>query len=366
MQLKDAEMTSRVSALVVGGENLLAKAIAFWQQNAAGTRIFNEYGPTETVVGCCVYEAQKSEDGVGSVPIGRPIANTQIYILDPHLQPLPIGSPGELFIAGIPLARGYLNRPELTAQRFLPDPFSTSPGSRIYRTGDRARYLSDGVIEYLGRLDEQVKIRGYRIELGEIEAMLRQHPSVSEAVVLAREDYEAERRLVAYLVLPAGEEANSAEVRSYLRQRLPEYMVPGSYVYLEEMPLSSNGKVERGRLPAPEEVEGGAGGAAGKSYEGARTPIEEMLVGLYAEVLHVERVSITDSFFDLGGHSLLATQLISRVRETFQVEVPLRALFEAPTVAGLAVILEESIIKEVEEISEEEAQKLLYRSSSSH
>jgi acyl carrier protein len=267
-----------------------------------------------------------------TVPIGRPIANTQIYLLDGNLEPVPIGVAGELHIGGAGLARGYLGRPELTAEKFIPDPFGRGPGGRLYRSGDLARYLEDGNIEFVGRMDQQVKIRGYRIELGEIEAVLRQHGGVREGVVMVREDEPGEKRLVAYVVADQERIPNVSELRGHLKEKLPEYMIPGAFVMLESLPLTPNGKVDRRRLPVPEQIRP----ELEQGYQAARTMVEEILVGIWSEVLGVKRVGVEDNFFELGGHSLLATQVVSRVRQLFEVELPLRSLFEAPILADLA------------------------------
>ncbi|MGK3959181.1 non-ribosomal peptide synthase/polyketide synthase [Sorangium sp. So ce118] len=329
----------RALALIIGGEALSWEALAFFQTHAPATRLVNEYGPTETVVGCCVYEAPADGRKRGPVPIGRPIANTQLYVLDAHRQPVPIGVPGELYIGGAGVARGYLNRPELTAERFIEDPFRAEPGARLYKTGDLCRWLPDGTLEYLGRLDHQVKVRGFRIELGEIESVLVQHPSVREAVVVAREDAPGDKRLVAYVVAREAPLPAVSELRSYVQSKLPEYMVPAAFVELSALPLTANGKVDRKALPAPDQAQTGQG----STLVAPRTPVEEVLAGIWAEVLHLERVSVLDSFFDLGGHSLLATQVLGRLRPVFGVDVPLRALFDAPTVAGLATHVEAAL-----------------------
>ncbi len=291
-----------------------------------GAELHNLYGPTEAAVDVSAWEC--TSDETGCVPIGRPIANTQLYVLDAELAPVPVGVPGELFIAGIQVGRGYLARPGLTAEKFIPDPFA--PGARMYRTGDRARWMANGALEYLGRVDFQVKLRGFRIELGEIEAALREQPGVREAVAVVRGG-PADPRLVAYVV---GESAESAQLRDALRARLPEYMVPATVVVLEALPLSPNGKVDRKALPAPDL------GAERASYVAARTPVEEVLCGIWAEVLRVERVGADDDFFALGGHSLLATRVVARAREAFAVEISLRAFFEASTPARLARYVE--------------------------
>jgi acyl carrier protein len=274
--------------------------------------------------------------GDGPVPIGRPIANTQVYLLDPHLQPVPIGVPGELYIGGHGVARGYLNRPELTAERFIVDPFRDEPQARLYKTGDLARYTSDGHIEFLGRLDHQVKLRGYRIELGEIEAVLTQHTAVRESVVLAREDVPGARGLVAYIIPRQAPPPTTRELRSFLQAKLPNYMVPSTFVMLAALPLTPNGKVDRRALPAPDQERP----LLEEAFVAPRTPVEEALAGIWADVLGLTQVGIHDHFLELGGHSLLATQIIARLREAFQVELPLRSLFEAPTVADQAEYIE--------------------------
>ncbi|MBV9790944.1 MAG: amino acid adenylation domain-containing protein, partial [Chloroflexi bacterium] len=258
-------LAGRANALIIGGEALRAETVAYWREFAPATRLINEYGPTETVVGCCVYEVPPTGEVNSVIPIGRPIANTQLYILDRYLNPVPVGVSGELYIGGDGVGRGYLNRPDLTAEKFIADPFSTHPGARLYRTGDLARYFADGTIDFLGRIDHQIKVRGFRIELGEIEGVLSEHPAVSEVVVVAREDTPGDTRLVAYVV----EEQTNKEtkeqredgswflvlgstLREFLAQRLPEYMVPSAFVVLDALPLTENGKVDRRALPAPE------------------------------------------------------------------------------------------------------------------
>ncbi|MEW6367293.1 MAG: amino acid adenylation domain-containing protein [Acidobacteriota bacterium] len=302
-------------------------------------RLINGYGPTENTTFTACHVVTDLPDTATSVPIGRPIANTTIYILDRRLNPVPVGAPGELYTGGDGLARCYLSRPELTAERFIPDPFCLDPGRRLYRTGDLARHRPDGVIEFLGRVDHQVKIRGFRIELGEIEACLAEHPDVQDCVVLAREDDPGEKRLVAYLVPREGHRRPSGDVRAWLRAKLPEYMVPAAFVMLDSLPLTPNGKVDRDALPAPE----GDAADAGRAFAGPRTPVEEVVAGIWADVLKLDRIGIHDSFFDLGGHSLLATQVISRVRQALRVDLPLRRLFDTPTVSGLADALERAL-----------------------
>jgi amino acid adenylation domain-containing protein/non-ribosomal peptide synthase protein (TIGR01720 family) len=293
--------------------------------------LHNLYGPTEASIDVTSWACER--DAAGKViPIGRPIANTQLYVLDARLSPVPLGVPGELSIGGVQLGRGYWRRADLTAERFIPDPFSARPGARLYRTGDLSRWLPDGSVEYLGRIDYQVKLRGFRIELGEIEAALGQHPGVREAVVLTREDTPGDMRLVAYLVACEVPAPGGGELWSWLQHRLPEYMVPGVYVFLDAMPLTPSGKIDRRSLPAPDRARGEPEAA----LSAPRTPLEELLAGIWAQVLGVERVGIHDNFFALGGHSLLATQVFGRLRAALGIELPLRTLFEAPTVSALA------------------------------
>jgi acyl carrier protein len=283
----------------------------------------------------------------------------RVYVLDPYRQPVPVGVAGELYIAGAGVARGYLNRPEMTAQKFLADPFRGG-GERMYRTGDRGRFLPDGQIQFLGRFDDQVKIRGFRIELGEVEAALCRHPEVLEAVVVAREDVPGQKRLVAYVV---GREAmpGRSDLRGFLKEKLPEYMVPSAFVALEALPLTPNGKVDRKALPAPEdgrpELE--------EALVAPRTPIEEKVAGIWCQVLGLEKVGVHDNFFELGGHSLLATQVVSRLRKAFQRELPIRWLFEAPTVAQFAARVDTAeseeiarILDELESLPEKETDRL--------
>ncbi|RKH24614.1 AMP-binding enzyme, partial [Corallococcus sicarius] len=274
---------------------------------------------------CTVDATACAFDASPTPTIGRPLPNVRVYVLDRNLHPVPTGVPGELFIGGEGVARGYLGRPELTADRFIPDAFAATPGARLYRTGDVARWRADGTLDYLGRADFQVKVRGFRIELGEIEATLLQHPEVREAVVLAREDVPGDKRLVAYVTALEGHALEADTLKAHLKQHVPEYMVPSAFLVLEALPLNTNGKVDRKALPAP------LGTALTSSYVAPSTPTEEQLAALFTQVLRVERVGIHDNFFALGGHSLLATQLVSRVRATFRRELPLRALFEAPT-----------------------------------
>jgi surfactin family lipopeptide synthetase A len=291
------------------------------------------YGPTEAAVHVTFWACER-ESRLRTVPIGRPIANTQIHILDRHLQPTPIGVPGELHIGGIGLARGYHNRAELTAEKFIPDPFRSVPGARLYKTGDLARYLPDGAIEYLGRLDYQVKIRGFRIELGEIESVLAELPGVREAVVVAREDVPGDKRLVAYLTTHGGKKPKDSELRGLLQATLPDYMVPSAFVTLDRLPLTPNGKVDRRALPRPDRQSNPAG------FVPPASATEKVLANIWGEVLEIKQVGRHDNFFELGGHSLLATRIVSRIHNSFQVALPLHYVFEAPTVASLAERIE--------------------------
>jgi acyl carrier protein len=249
---------------------------------------------------------------------------------------------GELYVGGVGVGRGYLNQPALTAERFVPDPYAGVGGARMYRTGDLGRHLAGGEVEYLGRTDDQVKVRGFRIELGEIESVLLGYESVRACVVVAKDDTLGGKRLVAYVVAAEGAEADSARLRAHAAERLPDYMVPSAFVLLEELPLTPNGKVDRKALPEPE------GRGAGAEYVAPRTPVEELLAGIWAEVLGVERVGVNDNFFELGGHSLLAIQVTTRIRELLGVEVPLRALFESPTIDRLARVVAEEQLKSAE------------------
>ncbi len=303
-------------------------------QQGAIQRIFNLYGPTEATT-YSTFTLVEEEEREPS--IGRPIANTQAYILDTHLQPVPIGITGELYIGGEGLARGYLNRPELTAERFISNPFSQQPDARLYKTGDLARYLPDGNIEFLGRIDHQVKIRGFRIELGEIEAVLRQHPEVREAVVVAWEDTPGDTRLVAYIVATQGQAPAITILRNFLKERLPKYMVPASFVLLEALPLTSNGKVNRRALPAAERSKA----KLDESFVAPTQPLHQQLEQIWEDLLDIRPVGVRDNFFDLGGHSLLATRLVDRIERIFGKKIPLATLFAGPTIEQLAVALQQ-------------------------
>ncbi len=319
--------------IISGGETLPAEVVARWA--TPGRRFVNSYGPTEATVVATLTECVAD----GRVPsIGRPLANVRAHVLDARGEPVPVGVKGELFIGGVGVARGYAGRPGLTAERFLPDPFSGEAGARLYRTGDVVRWREDGTLEFVGRADAQVKVRGFRIELGEVEAALSKLPPVREAVVMAREDGPGGKRLVAYVVAHEGVQTDSAALRAALKETLPEYMVPSAIVVLPAMPLTPNGKVDRKALPAAD-----LSGMAAREYVAPRTATEERLAGLWQELLGVKRVGAEDSFFDLGGHSLLATQAVSRIRHAFGVELPLRRLFESPTVEAVARLIDEAL-----------------------
>ena len=338
-QMPEKRAAGRSHAFIIGGEALMPGHIAFWQVNAPETLLINEYGPTETVVGCCVYTAPADARLLSSVPIGRPVLNTQLYVLNEHFQPVPIGVPGELFIAGQGVGRGYLQRPGLTAGKFIPDPFSAIPGARMYRSGDLVRHLHDGNLEFMGRLDYQVKVRGFRIELGEIEAQLAQNELVKDCVVLAREDTPGQKRLVAYITPAEGGELDVTKLHQSLQEILPEYMQPAAYVVLDRLPLTPNGKVDREALPAAELTRD----KLDSVYAAPSSVTEQVLTGIWAQLLVVDsdQIGVHDNFFELGGHSLLATQAVSRIKETFSIDLPLHLIFEAATVAGLAEHIDE-------------------------
>ncbi|MBW4609138.1 MAG: amino acid adenylation domain-containing protein [Hassallia sp. WJT32-NPBG1] len=344
-QLSPQEAAGRARAFIIGGENLTAQNIAFWQEFAPDTILVNEYGPTETVVGCCIYQVPNSQHHTGSISIGTPIANTQLYVLDQNLQPLPIGVPGELYIGGKGVARGYFNRPDLTAQKFIPHPFSDEPGERLYKTGDLVSHRLDGTLEFLGRSDNQVKLRGFRIELEEIEAALLEHPDIKESAVIVREDIPGDQRLVAYIVLNQESSFSINQLREFLKAKLPEYMVPSVFVPLKALPLTNNGKIDRKALPAPDKVRPEQAGL----FVAPRNATEKQLTEIWAEILRLDRIGIYDNFFNLGGHSLLATQLISRVRDTFQAELVVKNIFEAPTVADLAALVTQKLAEQADE-----------------
>jgi amino acid adenylation domain-containing protein len=312
---------------LVGGEALQMDLAG--QLIARGVQLWNMYGPTETTVwSTCA----RITDTASGITIGKPIANTTVRILDKRKKLCPIGVPGELCIGGDGVALGYWNRPELTADRFIPDPYSKIPRARLYRTGDLGRWRSDGTLEHLGRLDFQVKLRGFRIELGEIESGIAQHPAVREAAVIASEDTSGDKQLVAYIVAENPPADLVDKLRAHLRAAMPEYMVPSRFVMLEALPRTHNGKLDRKALPAP----GAEDGSARAVAAAPQTPTEELVLGIFRSVLDREDFGVSDNFFDLGGHSLMAARLMSRLRSKSGVDLPLRDLFARPTVAGLA------------------------------
>jgi amino acid adenylation domain-containing protein/non-ribosomal peptide synthase protein (TIGR01720 family)/FkbM family methyltransferase len=327
----EAPAPADLRAVLLGGEPLPAELVRRTLVRFPGVRIHNHYGPTETTVNATVATLDS-----GDVTIGRPIANVRVYLLDGHGNPVPRGVPGEVFVAGAGVGRGYLGQPGMTAERYLPDPFSATPGARMYRSGDRARWRADGRLEYVGRTDFQVKIRGFRIEPGEVEAVLAAHPALRSAVVVARQEAGGDTRLVAYAVPAEGAAPAPAELLAWLGGRLPEYMVPVAAVVLPAWPLTPNGKVDRAALPAPETDD--------QAFVAPRTDTEHAVAGVWAELLGVDRVGADDDFFLLGGHSLLATRVMARLRATYGIELPLRTLFESPTVAGVARAVDAAVL----------------------
>lgn len=345
--------------LILGGEAASWKLIEQIHASAPDCLIFNHYGPTEATVGVTTFAVEDKQVNYSSqIPLGRPLANTQIYLLDEQLQPVPIGVTGELYIGGASLARGYLNRSELTAERFIPNPFAETGliasnfGSRLYKTGDLARYLSDGNIEFLGRVDRQVKIRGFRIELGEIESILCQHPKVQQAVVSVQEEEFSNKYLVGYIVSKQKQKLSVSELHKFLREKLPEYMVPSTFMMLKTLPLTPNGKVNRNALPEPDdrrpELE--------VTYEPPQTEVEQTIAHIWQQMLHVEKVGIYDNFFDLGGHSLLLVQIHAKLREVLNTNISIVNLFEYPTINSLAKYLTEQTETSVFEESDRRAE----------
>ncbi|MGH7580732.1 MAG: non-ribosomal peptide synthetase, partial [Gemmatimonadales bacterium] len=327
-----------VRQVQLGGEAADPGRVREILAQAPPEHLINSYGPAECTTTATWHEIRQLDPDAVTVPIGRPIANTPAYVLDQHLEPVPVGVPGELHLGGPGLARGYFNQPGLTADRFVPSPFDPvfggEAGGRLYRTGDRVRWRADGALEFLGRVDGQIKLRGHRIEPGEVEIALREHPAVRAVIVAAREDAPGSKRLVAYVV-PEGTAPGSDDLRRFLHQRLPDFMVPSVFVMLETLPIAPNGKVDRGALPAP----GGGRPDLEQAFVSPHDSIEEAIAGIWSLVLRVDRVGVHDDFFALGGHSLLATQVISRIVASLDVELPLRSIFEAPTVAGLAAMV---------------------------
>jgi len=331
----------RVRDVIVAGEQLqVTPPIKHMFKVLGDARLHNQYGPSETHVVTAFTLSGDADNWMALPPIGTPVANTQVYVLDSNLEPVPVGVPGELYLAGVQVAKGYIHRPDLTAEKFLADIFAADrhAGHRMYKTGDRVRFLPDGNLEYLGRTDDQVKWRGFRIEPGEIEARLAEHDTVQQAAVLLREDTPGDKRLVAYLVAAPEQSVDTAAVRSWLKDQVPDYMLPSAFMVLDTLPLTPSGKVARRNLPLPDYADAAA------AYTAPRSPEEELLVQIWAEVLGIDPatqpVGIHDDFFELGGHSLLATQLISRIRDALDVELPLKLIFRNSSVEQLAAALE--------------------------
>jgi amino acid adenylation domain-containing protein len=366
--MRDSTPPLKLRQIVVAGEQLhITEPIKRFFERLDNCTLHNHYGPSESHVVTAFTLAGVPADWPSFPYIGRPIANAQIYILGDRLQPVPVGVSGELYIGGTVLSRGYLDRPAHTAERFIPSPFSATPGEWLYKTGDLACYLPDGQIKFQGRVDDQAKIRGFRVEPGEIEVVLSQHPGVREVVVVARSETSGDKRLVAYLVADGGSPPSTTELHRFLKERVPEYMIPSVFVQLDALPLTGSGKIDRRALPAPDRLRP----KLELVFVPPRTPIEEALAEIWKDVLGVERVGVHDNFFELGGHSLLATRVVSHVRDTLQVELPLRRLFESPTIAELVVGIVHSRAQEVdqekitdllaalEHLSEDEARALL-------
>jgi amino acid adenylation domain-containing protein len=361
--------------VITTGEQLqITRPIVSFFEDFSSCSLHNHYGPSESHVVTALPLRGEPASWATHPCIGRPIANARMYLLDQLLSPTPLGTLGELHIGGVALARGYLNRPDLTAERFVPDPFSPQPGGRLYKTGDLARYLEDGNIEFVGRADHQVKIRGFRVELGEIEALLDGHPAVREAVVVTREDAPGQLRLLAYVAADPQQRLTAESLRAYLEEKLPDYMLPSAYLVMDRLPLTANRKIDRAALalsyvPAVEPAE---------EFVPARTPAEELVARIWEEVLCIDKVGIHSNFFSLGGHSLLATQIILQLREIFRVEIPVRGMFDAPTVSGVVKLLSElwggsEIIEEiawtflqVEQLSDQDANAILEQRNSRH
>ena len=317
--------------------------------------VVNNYGPTECTVVATSGPVCPDRSAIAPPTIGLPIEGVQVHLLDGSLRPVPRGKPGELCIGGAGVGRGYVGRPDLTRERFIRDPFSTEPGARLFRTGDLARRLPDGRLVFLGRIDEQIKVRGYRIEPAEIVAALNRHPAVEESVVVGHQAAPGDTRLVAYFVPAPGRHPSRAELQGFLGTRLPDYMVPGTFLALPSLPLNASGKVDRAALPAPE----GDQLLRDEAFIAPRTPVERRIAGILAPLLRLDRVGVHDNFFMLGGHSLLGTQLIARLREVFCVDLPLRSIFRAPTVAELSAEIERLLVEKLQALSEDEAARML-------
>jgi aspartate racemase len=350
-------LSDSVRLMIVGSEKVSAERYATWRSiKDSNADLLCAYGVTEATITTTLYAPPgnaKEFQGRAALPIGRPIAASRLYLLDDMLRPVPIGAAGELCIGGESLARGYLNQPGLTAERFVPDPFGHLPGGRLYRTGDLARYMADGTLEFIERLDDQVKVRGFRIELGEIESALLLHPGVRGGIVASREDASGQSRLVGYVVA-AGEEALTAnDLRSFLREKLPDHMVPSVFVMIESIPLMPNGKVDRKSLPDP----AGRFADLGSNYIAPRSEAEKKISAIWQDTLGVEKVGVHDNFFDLGGHSMLMAEIFSKLEGAFKKELSMAELFEYPTVSSLAAFLEQGSNRSSLKRGEEQAEK---------
>jgi amino acid adenylation domain-containing protein len=369
--LSRPEIFASLKYMIFGGDTADPRAVHRVLGEGRPEHLVNAYGPTENTTFTTWYDAQESDIGARMIPIGQPLSNTEVWVLDQQSRMVPVGVPGELCIGGDGLARGYIGRPELTAEKFVPHPYSRHLGARLYRTGDLVRYREDGNIEFLKRMDQQVKVRGFRVELGEIESTLNQYRAVMESIVVDRKDSSGDIRLIAYFVPEVGVEPTSLELLTFLQEKLPSYMLPSAFMAIKEIPLTPNGKVDRRALPAPEQIEVSTAG-----FIAPRTEMEQLVAEIWCEILGITQVGADSNFFDLGGHSLLATRVMNRIRERCGVELPLRVLFEFPTVVSLAAKLDDARPKEtelsrildilvnMENISEEEVTTLLAQSES--
>lgn len=359
-ELLPLERIALGARFVIGGEALRWEELQYWRRHASTLKLVNEYGPTETVVGSCVYETHALWEEEGRVPVGSPIANTRVYVVDQEGHLAPLGMPGELYIGGLGVARGYLNQPSLTAEKFVPDGFGQYSGERLFRTGDLVRWRADDQLDYLGRIDRQIKIRGYRIEIGEIEAVLREQQSVKDCVVTVWQEAPEDKKLAGYVVFEEGDvKPNWEQLKAYLQTKLPEHMIPSVFIELNQLPLTVNGKLDDKALPKPQRER------EKREYIAPRNGMEEDVARVWMEVLNLERVGVETNFFELGGHSLLATRVIARIQSLLHVELPLRTLFDFPTVALLAQHLQslesdvEDILLEAESLSDDEINALL-------
>jgi amino acid adenylation domain-containing protein len=369
--LSRPEIFASLKYMIFGGDTADPRAVHRVLGEGRPEHLVNAYGPTENTTFTTWYDAQESDIGARMIPIGQPLSNTEVWVLDQQSRMVPVGVPGELCIGGDGLARGYIGRPELTAEKFVPHPYSRHLGARLYRTGDLVRYREDGNIEFLKRMDQQVKVRGFRVELGEIESTLNQYRAVMESIVVDRKDSSGDIRLIAYFVAEEGVEPTSLELLTFLQEKLPSYMLPSAFMAIKEIPLTPNGKVDRRALPAPEQIEVSTAG-----FIAPRTEMEQLVAEIWCEILGITQVGADSNFFDLGGHSLLAPRVMNRIRERCGVELPLRVLFEFPTVVSLAAKLDDARPKEtelsrildilvnMENISEEEVTTLLAQSES--